>query len=170
MANEKKKENMEAVQSGEVKQQETGEVNSSENAAAPEKIEGTDVITEFEVYRKSFTIKEGEKDEKECYDYLIDVQFPYGAGVKKMPVHFVPADVGGYEVLDLVFNIPESMVQFVLRPWTIKADKKRGIEAATGMTYLIRASALPDLELKVKPAKDSDKAIMKCGLAMGGLS
>ncbi len=166
MANEKK--NMEAVQSAEEAKIPAEATEATEETKASERVEGKDIVTDFNIVRAMFKINEGEKNEKACYDYILKAQFPYGDTVKLFDVHFIPSDVAGYEVLDLIYNIPGSEVEFVLRPWTIKADKKRGIEAGAGYTYVIRAKALPELELKVKPAKDSDKALLKPLLALSG--
>lgn len=166
MANEKK--NMEAVQGAEETKIPAEVTEATEETNEAVRLEGKDIVTNFNIVREMFKIKEGEKDERECYDYILKAQFPYGSTVKLFDVHFIPSDVAGFEVLDLIYNIPGSEVEFVLRPWTIKADKKRGIEAGAGYTYVIRAKGLSELELKVKPAKDSDKALLKAVLALSG--
>lgn len=166
MANEKK--NVEALQESQEVIAPATEANEAPNEnAMPEKIEGADIVTGLSVVRRSFRMNEGEKDEKECFDYLLKAIFPYANDEKTYDIHMVPSDVGGYDVLDLIYNVGGT-VDFVLRPWTIKADKKRGIEAGSGFTCLLRSVVLPELELKVRPAKDSDKALLKALLSISG--
>lgn len=166
MANEKK--NLEAVQNAEEMKIPAEVTKATEEMQTVEKVEGKDVLTPFEIIRESFLMNEGEKDEKKCFDYVLKAEFPYAGGMKTYNIHFIPSDVAGYDVLDLIYNVSGEGAEFIIRPWTIKADKKRGIEAGEGYTYVIRAKGLPELELKVKPAKDSDKALLRAVLALAG--
>lgn len=136
--------------------------------AAPEIEEGAEILTSFVLERKDFVLNEGEKNEKKCYDYVVNFGFPTKSGVKPMDVHFVPSDVAGFGVLDLIYSFPDADALFILRPWSIKADKKRGIEASSGYSYIVRCSELEALELKVRPAKESDKALAKAMLSLSG--
>ena len=135
---------------------------------APEIKEGADILTDFKFLRRTFLLREGEKDEKECFDYIVTFGFPTDDGVKEMKIRFIPSDVAGFAVLDLIFSFPNAHAEFVLRPWSIKADKKRGVEASSGYSYVVRCSELHDFELKVRPAQDSDKALAKAMLALAG--
>ena len=168
MANEKK--NMEAVQGAEETKIPAVATETTEEAQAPERVEGKDIITGFSFARREFKINEGEKDEKVCYDYFLKASFPYSDGQKEFLITFVPTDIKDiktYEVLDLIYNMPGG-VNFILRPWTIKADKKRGIEAGSGYSYVVQHAVFTDLEIKVKPDKESNKALLRAFLAANG--
>ena len=102
MANEKK--NLEAVQGAEEVKIPAEVTEATEVTQAVEKVEGKDILTDFAILREPFLMNEGEKDEKKCFDYVLKAQFPYADGVKALNVHFVPSDVAGYDVLDLIYN------------------------------------------------------------------
>ena len=70
-----------------------------------------------------------------------------------------PHDVGGYTVLDIVFN-GAMQAELVTKPWEIK-DEKTGV-VNSGMTYSV-VSCDEDgktYECAIKPARRSDKDLM----------
>ena len=71
-----------------------------------------------------------------------------------------PFDVGGYTVLDIVFN-GELQAELVTKPWEIK-DEKTG-EVNSGLTYSVISYDEDGTvyECAIKPAKKSDKDLMK---------
>ena len=157
MANEKNEKKTEMVN-------EAAPVDSKEkadatelNADAAEADISSEIITELKVERENFEYGD---DARTCYDYFIRGIFQKKDGPKEIKIHLAPRDVGGYEVLDLLYDMYEDGVQFRLNPWSIPAEKK-GEKDTTGITYIIASPVAPEkLRLKVKPAKDSDKAAL----------
>ena len=70
-----------------------------------------------------------------------------------------PHDVGGYTVLDIVFN-GEMQAELVTKPWEIK-DEKTGM-VNTGLTYSVISYDEDGTayECAIKPARRSDKDLM----------
>lgn len=129
-----------------------------------------EIVTSLKVERESFKMSDGDKGEKECFDYFIRAVFHKKAGPVEVKIHLVPKDVGGFALLDLLFDMSDEDLQFRLKPWVIKAEKK-GEKDSTGVTYVIASPAAPkEMRLKVKPAKDSDVSALRMFLFVNGFS
>ena len=143
-----------------------------EVATVPQADEAEDlskeIITDIKVERETFDLGEGD-EKRQCYDYFIRAAFPMRDGsVKELKIHLSPRDVGGYGVLDLLFDMFEDACQFRLSPWTIKAERK-GEKDSSGVSYVIASPLAPEkVRLKVKPSKDSDKAALEMFLFFKG--
>lgn len=119
-------------------------VTTAEVTATPEK--------RLIVEREKFTAKDG----REMWGYAV-----YGKGVngRETKVDFNAYDQGGYEVLDMVFDIkPTAELQMHDESMT---------DSDTGeiRTYVVYEVANTDedgdeLRCRVKPARDSDKSIL----------
>ena len=96
-----------------------------------------------------------EKNEKTYYSYFIKGNLrgvDFRVGVQ-------PHDIGGYTVLEIVFN-GAMEAELVTKPWEIK-DEKTGV-VNSGMTYAV-VSYDEDgtvYECAIKPARRSDKDLM----------
>ena len=75
-----------------------------------------------------------------------------------------PHDVGGYTVLDIVFN-GEMQAELVMKPWEI-VDEKTG-QVNSGNTYAVGSYDEDGkaYECAIKPARRSDKDLMNMFLA-----
>ncbi len=93
-------------------------------------------------------------DGNEYYGYLLKGQVR-GRDVK---VDFIPKDKGGYEPLDIVFSIkPNAELVMTTETMTDANGKKTKY-----VSYKVRnEDELGVLECGVKPAKDSDKALLQ---------
>ena len=103
------------------------------------------IFVEREVY---------EKDDKEYFSYFIK-------GVvrgKEVRVLITPPDKGGYTVLDIVFG-NEMAAVLTLTPYEIKDEKGKVMK---GNTYGVRSVDEDGqvYECKIKPFRDSDKALL----------
>lgn len=126
-----------------------------------------EVIAPFSIEREVFTL--GNDEERQCYDYFIRGIFKKKDGEKEIKIHLQPRDVGGYEILDLLYDLSDGVCQFRLSKWHIKATKK-GEKDSDGVSFVISAPAMPDkMRLKVKPKADSDKAALNMLLAFSGI-
>lgn len=96
-----------------------------------------------------------EKNGKNYFAYYINGKVR-GTDVK---VKVVPPDMGGYTVLDIVYN-GEKAVELSLTPFGFK-DEKTGREIS-GNTYSVKSyDENGDVyECKVKPFRDSDKTLL----------
>ena len=163
MANEKKN-------VSEVETQETVVTDAVETAAKTEEVVediSDEIVTDLRIERESFELGEGD-EKKKCYDYFIRAVFTKKDGPKEIKVHLAPRDFGGYDVLDLMFDMFEDALQFRLCPWHIKAEKK-GEKDSSGVSYVIASPVAPEkVRIKVKPAKDSDKATLEMYLYFQG--
>lgn len=95
------------------------------------------------------------KNDKAYYSYFIKGKVR-GKDVK---VSVVPPDIGGYAVLDLVFNEATS-ADLITKPYEIK-DEKTG-KVVKGNTYAVRSVGEDGVpyECAVKPFRSSDKALL----------
>ena len=108
-------------------------------------MEDKKIFVEREVY---------EKDNKEYFSYFIK-------GVvrgKEVRVLITPPDKGGYTVLDIVFG-NEMAAELTLTPYEIKDEKGKVMK---GNTYGVRSVDEDGqvYECKIKPFRDSDKALL----------
>ena len=108
-------------------------------------MEDKKIFVEREVY---------EKDNKEYFSYFIK-------GVvrgKEVRVLITPPDKGGYTVLDIVFG-NEMAAELTLTPYEIKDEKGKVLK---GNTYGVRSVDEDEqvYECKIKPFRDSDKALL----------
>ncbi len=96
-----------------------------------------------------------EKNGKSYFAYYINGKVR-GTDVK---VKVVPPDMGGYTVLDIVYNGAKA-IELSLTPFGFK-DEKTGREI-NGMTYSVKSyDENGDVyECKVKPFRDSDKTLL----------
>ena len=94
------------------------------------------------------------KDEKEYWSYAVKGKVR-GRDVK---VDFAPKDKGGYEPLDIVFDV-QPRAELVMGEETMK-DKDGNITKYT--TYKVKTTDENGVvyECGVKPARDSDKALL----------
>jgi len=105
---------------------------------------------QLKVYREAY-----QKNGKEYYSYYI-------AGTSKgktAKVQIVPPDIGGYAVLDIVFDGVEE-AELVVTPYKMQAENGGTIE---GNTYsVVSYDADGEMyECPVKPANKSMKALLK---------
>lgn len=103
------------------------------------------IMVERETYKKN---------NKEFYTYFIK-------GVirgKEVKVAVAPPDIGGYTVLDIVFDTAMS-AELVITPFEMKNDKG---EVISGNTYAVRSTDADGTvyECKIKPFRQSDKNML----------
>lgn len=101
------------------------------------------------VYRKKY-----KKDGKEFYSYHSSKKTRRG----EITCNFIPADVGGYEQLDMVF-FDEKVKEMPLfkSPYSIKDENGK---VTNGFSYYVRDYDEEEkiwFEAKIKPSKSSDK-------------
>ena len=127
-----------------------------------EKVEKKNVEVEKVEVKKCLKIEREtyqSKSKEERYTYFVK-------GIlrgKEMRASLIPSDVGGYEVLDLVF-IGTSEVDLIVEPFEIP-NKDTG-EIIKGNTYIARVVDNGEtFECPVKPREKSDKAILDMLLA-----
>ncbi len=96
-----------------------------------------------------------EKNGKSYFTYFIKGELR-GVEVK---VGVQPHDIGGYTVLEIVFN-GGNAAQLVTKPWEIK-DEKTG-KVNSGMTYAVVSydEDGTEYECAIKPARKSDKDLL----------
>ena len=117
-----------------------------QEAKADEKVVKTPIMVERETY---------EKNEKTYFTYFIRGK----ARGRNIRASVVPPDVGGYKVLDIVFD-DALEAELVITPFEIKDDHGKVVK---GNTYKV-VSYDPDgteYECPVKPARASDKIFLK---------
>lgn len=127
---------MEKEQKNEVKQE----------AKADEKVVKTPIMVERETY---------EKNEKTYFTYFIRGK----ARGRNIRASVVPPDVGGYKVLDIVFD-DALEAELVITPFEIKDDHGKVVK---GNTYKVVSydEDGTEYECPVKPARASDKIFLK---------
>ena len=105
--------------------------------------------TQIKVERETYT-----KNGKEFFSYFIKGKVR-GKDVK---VAAVPPDIGGYTVLDIVFDT-EMTVDLVITPFEMKNATG---ETISGNTYSVRSydESGEVYECKVKPLRASDKTLL----------
>ncbi len=105
--------------------------------------------TQIKVERETYT-----KNGKEFFSYFIKGKVR-GKDVK---VAVVPPDIGGYTVLDIVFDT-EMTVDLVITPFEMKNATG---ETISGNTYSVRSydESGEVYECKVKPLRASDKTLL----------
>lgn len=104
---------------------------------------------EIKVERETYT-----KNGKEFYTYFIKGKIRG----KEVKIAVVPPDVGGYTVLDIVFDT-EMAVDLIVTPYEIKDANG---EIISGNTYSVRSFDEDGVvyECKVKPFRQSDKNML----------
>ena len=95
-----------------------------------------------------------EKEGKEYFSYFVQ-------GIVRgvhMKAQVVPPDVGGYTVLDVVFN-GQMEAELVVKPFEMKMENG---EVMKGKTYMVRSYDEDGTvyECKIKPFRDSGKNIL----------
>ena len=111
------------------------------------------------VERESFTGGNGEK----YWSYVVKGKIR-GRDIK---VDFIPKDKGGYEPLDIVFDVNDKAQLFM----TDETMTDNNGNVTKYVSYLVRTvdeDGIP-YECSVKPARDSDKALLKMLLNTLGL-
>ena len=168
MTNEKKNA---LIEGEEVKDVETAPAAEEEKHEAVEVVEDLngEIVTDFKIERETFEIDKGD-DVRTCFDYFIRARFKKKDGYKELKIRLVPRDVGGYEILDLLFDLYDEDCQFRLTPWSIKARKK-GEKDSSGVSYVICSPFEPEkVRLKVNPKEDSDKTALSMFLYFNGFN
>lgn len=108
------------------------------------------------VERETYT-----KDDKEYFSYFIKGNVR-GRNVK---IGIVPPDVGGYVVLDIVFD-GAMKAELNLKPYEIRDDKTKKV--TKGNTFVVVSKDENPgkvYECPVKPSRKSDKALLDMLLA-----
>lgn len=109
--------------------------------------------------RELFTGNDG----KEYYSYLLKGKVR-GRDIK---VDFAPKDKGGYEVLDIVFEV--GAVELVIAEETMTSQDGKKTKYTTYKAIAYDEENSP-FECGVKPSRDSDKALLKMLLnSLGGV-
>lgn len=111
------------------------------------KTNGNKVLVERETY---------EKDGNTYFSHVVKGKIR-GKDVKAT---VVPHDVGGYAILDIVFEASPT-VELVLKPYEIRDDKTK--RTVKGNNYAVRSvdDATGEVyECPVKPFRNSDKTIL----------
>lgn len=104
------------------------------------------IVVEREIY---------EKNGKQYYSYFIKGN----VRGKDIKANVMPLDFGGYAVLDIVFG-NEMKADLVLNAYEIKDEKTGNI--MKGNTYSVRSTDENGeiYECRIKPSKNSDKALL----------
>lgn len=129
------------------------------------KVENEVEVKELKTKDKLFLQREPfvGKDGKEYFSYVIRGKIRD----RDVKVDFAPKDKGGYEVLDIIYEIGNE-VELVMAEETMK--DKDGVK--TRYTTYKAVTHLEDgeiFECSIKPSQDSDKALLKMLLiCMGG--
>ncbi len=103
------------------------------------------------LYREQFETKDG----RELYNYILKGKFK-GRDVK---VDFIAHDQGGYEVLDMVFEL-NNTAELVIKEDTM-VDANGEVKPFTVYHAQNKDEDGIILDCRVKPARDSDKSILK---------
>lgn len=108
--------------------------------------------------RETFTGNDG----KEYYSYLLKGKVRN----RDIKVDFAPKDKGGYEVLDIVFEV--GAVELVIAEETMTSQDGKKTKYTTYKAIAYDEENSP-YECGVKPSRDSDKALLKMLLnSLGG--
>jgi len=96
-----------------------------------------------------------EKNGKQYFSYFVRGNVR-GVDIK---AQVTPPDIGGYAVLDIVFN-GEMAAELVLKPYEIKDEKGNVVK---GNTYFVRSVDENGqvYECKIKPYRDSGKSMLE---------
>ena len=160
----------ETVNANEVKKDEfsvdteTGEVMGNPFVDEVEDLDEVEDITEEKVYIDTgLTVyrKKYRKDGKEFWSYHTSRNSRRG----EIRCDFIPADVGGYEQLDMVFFEKKEMPLYK-SPYSIKDEKGK---VTNGFSYFVRDYDEQEkiwYEAKIKPSKSSDKGNLDTLLIM----
>ena len=132
----------------------------NEKEVIENEIEVKELKTKDKLYlqRELFTGNDG----KEYYSYLLKGKVR-GRDIK---VDFAPKDKGGYEVLDIVFEV--GAVELVIAEETMTSQDGKKTKYTTYKAIAYDEENSP-FECGVKPSRDSDKALLKMLLnSLGG--
>lgn len=96
------------------------------------------------------------KNEKEFYAYFVKGLIKG----KEVKANIVPSDFGGYTLLDLIFTDNDN-AELLATPFEFKEEATGNI--INGVSYFVNLVDTDGevIECKVKPAKSSDKSIIK---------
>ena len=133
----------------------------NEKEVIENEIEVKELKTKDKLYlqRELFTGNDG----KEYYSYLLKGKVR-GRDIK---VDFAPKDKGGYEVLDIVFEV--GAVELVIAEETMTSQDGKKTKYTTYKAIAYDEENSP-YECGVKPSRDSDKALLKMLLnSLGGV-
>ena len=133
----------------------------NEKEVIENEIEVKELKTKDKLYlqRELFTGNDG----KEYYSYLLKGKVR-GRDIK---VDFAPKDKGGYEVLDIVFEV--GAVELVIAEETMTGQDGKKTKYTTYKAIAYDEENSP-YECGVKPSRDSDKALLKMLLnSLGGV-
>ena len=133
----------------------------NEKEVIENEIEVKELKTKDKLYlqRELFTGNDG----KEYYSYLLKGKVR-GRDIK---VDFAPKDKGGYEVLDIVFEV--GAVELVIAEETMTSQDGKKTKYTTYKAIAYDEENSP-FECGVKPSRDSDKALLKMLLnSLGGV-
>ena len=117
-------------------------------------VEGDGIYTGLQVERKYY-----ERDGKMYF-------FCFVPGVirgREIEAGVTPADYGGYDVLDIVFG-DEDKVGLYKYPYEMRDERTKKV--TRGFTYKVQSQDEDGVyAIKVKPARDSDKALLEMLIA-----
>lgn len=125
-------------------------------------IEGNEIDSKMKMQRKEYPA-----NGKKYWAYFVEGLLRN----KKVEANFMPADKGGYKVLDETVFADGESADLVLVPYEMR-DKITNKVTQRGFTY--KAQNYDDTDkmiysLKVKPQRDSDKALLEMLLHKGGV-
>ena len=141
-------------------EKETKVTGRNEKEVIENEIEVKELKTKDKLFlqRELFTGNDG----KEYYSYLLKGKVR-GRDIK---VDFAPKDKGGYEVLDIVFEVGQVELVIAEETMTNTDGKKTKYTTYKAVAYDEENSPY---ECGVKPSRDSDKALLKMLLnGLGG--
>lgn len=116
------------------------------------KVEEKHLIVERETY--------GSKTNEKRYSYFVRGKIR-GKDIK---ASLVPSDIGGYDVLDIVFGV-EKTAELVLVPYSM-IDEKTGKEICGNGYEVVNYDENGEIyKCKVKPRQASDKSLLEMLLA-----
>ena len=141
-------------------EKETKVTGKNEKEVIENEIEVKELKTKDKLFlqRELFTGNDG----KEYYSYLLKGKVR-GRDIK---VDFAPKDKGGYEVLDIVFEV--GAVELVIAEETMTSQDGKKTKYTTYQAVAYDEDNSP-YECGVKPSRDSDKALLKMLLnSLGG--
>ena len=154
MSNEKKITSEAEVKENEVVKTATAIPETEGKADDITVIEGDGIYTGLQVERKYY-----ERDGKMYF-------FCFVPGVirgREVTAGVIPADFGGYDVLDIVFG-DENKVGLYKYPYEMRDERTKKV--TKGFTYKVQSQDEDGVyAIKVKPARDSDKALLEMLIA-----
>lgn len=114
-------------------------------------------VNENKIYIERVSVETN--SQKQIYNYMLNGKI----GDRDVHADFVPKDVGGYEVLDIVFSVQPKAELIISEESMSDANGKT-------MKYTVYTAQTIDSDgivyaCNIKPARDSDKALLNIMLA-----